>query len=93
MADSSHGQGIIPQTLLELTKQINDYLDNNGNDSALKINANHGITPLHMLLMNPRAPVEPIVSLLKVNTKAANMAHNIGKPALLLYFALQLLRF
>eukprot|EP01083_Nonionella_stella_P160967 526692_1 len=38
------------------TKEINDYLNENGNDTALQIDTIHGMIPLHMLSMNPHAP-------------------------------------
>ena len=38
------------------TKQINDHLIANGNDEALEIDLIHGMTTLHVLSINPRAP-------------------------------------
>ena len=50
------------------TQQINDYLDEHGNDSTLQIGPIHGMTPLHMLTMDPNAPAETIAALLNSNT-------------------------
>ena len=71
----SYGRGVvIPQTLLKLirhTKQINDCLIENGDDSTLKIDTIHGMTPLlHMLLMNPHASADSIAALLDYNMEA-----------------------
>eukprot|EP01083_Nonionella_stella_P157369 510898_1 len=38
------------------TRQINDYLAEHGDGSALQIDPYHGMTPLHILSMNPHAP-------------------------------------
>jgi hypothetical protein len=35
------------------TKHIIEYLNKHGKESALATNPYHGMTPLHMLLMNP----------------------------------------
>jgi len=68
------------------TKQINDYLHEHGNDSALAIDTIHGMTPLHMLSMNPHAPADTILTLLKANINAANVEDNRGNTPL--YYAL-----
>jgi hypothetical protein len=52
------------------TKEINDYLNENGNDSALQIDKIHGMTPLHMLAMNPYASADCIASLFNSNMEA-----------------------
>jgi len=52
------------------TKEINAYLHDNGNGSALQIDANYGLTPLHMLTMNPNALAESIASLFNSNMQA-----------------------
>jgi hypothetical protein len=52
-------------------KQISDYLTENGNDSALAVDPRHGMTPLHILSMNPRAPADTIVALFNSNMEAA----------------------
>ena len=44
-------------------KQINDHLNENGNESAIVIEAIRGISPLHMLSMNPKAPADTIAAL------------------------------
>jgi len=49
------------------TKYINDYLTENGDDAALQIDTIHGMTPLHMLTMNPHAPADAIAALFNVN--------------------------
>ena len=64
------------------TKQINDYIDENGKDSALQIDAIHGMTPLHMLSMNPHAPADAIASLLNSNMQAVFCADNQQKNPL-----------
>ena len=53
------------------TKQLNAYLNEYGNDSALAIDPYHVMTPLHMLAMNPHAPADAIAALLDVNVDAA----------------------
>eukprot|EP00554_Chaetoceros_debilis_P009836 CAMPEP_0194105466 /NCGR_PEP_ID=MMETSP0150-20130528/5666_1 /TAXON_ID=122233 /ORGANISM="Chaetoceros debilis, Strain MM31A-1" /LENGTH=280 /DNA_ID=CAMNT_0038793347 /DNA_START=311 /DNA_END=1153 /DNA_ORIENTATION=+ len=61
------------------TKQINDYLTDHGDDSALTIDAIHGMTPLHMLSMNPHAPADAAAVLLNVNMEVAFRMDNQGK--------------
>ena len=51
------------------TKHLNDYLNERGNDSALAIDTIHGMTPLHMLSMNPHAPADAMAALLDVNVE------------------------
>ena len=68
------------------TKQISDYLHEHGDDSALAIDTIHGMTPLHILSMNPHAPPDAILTLLKANINAANVGDNRGKTPL--YYAL-----
>eukprot|EP00554_Chaetoceros_debilis_P001197 CAMPEP_0194095892 /NCGR_PEP_ID=MMETSP0149-20130528/57063_1 /TAXON_ID=122233 /ORGANISM="Chaetoceros debilis, Strain MM31A-1" /LENGTH=350 /DNA_ID=CAMNT_0038781853 /DNA_START=91 /DNA_END=1139 /DNA_ORIENTATION=+ len=38
------------------TKHLNAYINEHGNDTALDIDTIHGMTPLHMLSMNPHSP-------------------------------------
>lgn len=64
------------------TKQISEYLDENGNDAALAIDSIRSMTPLHMLSRNPHAPVDAILTLLKANTNVANVEDNRGKTPL-----------
>ena len=52
------------------TKQINDYLIENGNESPLQISPIHGMNPLHMLTMTPHAPADTISALVDSNTVA-----------------------
>eukprot|EP01083_Nonionella_stella_P032298 88396_1 len=52
------------------TKQITSYIGQNGVDSALTIEKIHGMTPLHMLAMNPHAPGDAITALLESNVEA-----------------------
>ena len=47
--------------------EINDYLNENGNDSALQVDANLGMTALHVLTMNPYASTGSIAALLNSN--------------------------
>eukprot|EP00554_Chaetoceros_debilis_P009070 CAMPEP_0194099472 /NCGR_PEP_ID=MMETSP0150-20130528/644_1 /TAXON_ID=122233 /ORGANISM="Chaetoceros debilis, Strain MM31A-1" /LENGTH=338 /DNA_ID=CAMNT_0038785683 /DNA_START=122 /DNA_END=1135 /DNA_ORIENTATION=+ len=53
------------------TKHINDYLTEHGNDTALQIDTIHGMTPLHILSMNPHAPSDTIAALLNSNMEAS----------------------
>eukprot|EP01083_Nonionella_stella_P011595 32902_1 len=53
--------------------KISDYLDEHGHDSALQVDAIHGMLPLHMLARNPHASVDAILTLLKANTNAVNV--------------------
>ena len=52
------------------TQMINDYIIENGNESALQIDPIYGMTPLHMLSMNPHAPPDSIAALLNCNMEA-----------------------
>lgn len=52
-------------------KDINDYLIENGNESASAIDSYHRMTPLHMLSMNPNAPADAIASLLNANIETS----------------------
>ena len=61
------------------TKQLNDYLTDHGDDSPLTIDAIHGMTPLHMLSMNPHAPADAAAVLLNVNMAVAFRMDNQGK--------------
>jgi hypothetical protein len=67
-------------------KQISDYLNENGNDAALAIDPHNGMTPLHMLSMNPHAPADTILTLLKANINAASVRDQEGETPL--YYAL-----
>jgi len=58
------------------TKHINDYLREHGNDSALAIDPIHGMTPLHILSMNPYAPADAIAALFNFNMQAVFCADN-----------------
>uniref|UniRef100_A0A7S3VGD5 Leucine-rich repeat domain-containing protein n=1 Tax=Chaetoceros debilis TaxID=122233 RepID=A0A7S3VGD5_9STRA len=49
------------------SKQINDYLDEHGNNSSRFIDIFHQMTPLHMITMNPHAPAHAISALLESN--------------------------
>jgi len=51
------------------TKHIHDYLNEHGDDSARAIDTIHGMTPLHMLSMNPHAQADSIAALLDVNVE------------------------
>ena len=64
------------------TKHINNYLIEHGNDSALAIDAIHGMTPLHMLSMNPHAPANAVAALLDVNVEVAFRLDNQGRMSL-----------
>eukprot|EP01083_Nonionella_stella_P047355 126738_1 len=68
------------------TQLINDYLIAHGDDAALQIDPHHGMTPLHILAMNPHAPVHAILALLKANINAASVRDREGKTPL--YYAL-----
>ena len=64
------------------TKQINDYLAEHGNASALVIDANHGMTPLHMLAMHHHALDDAIAALLDINLEVAFRMDRKGKMSL-----------
>ena len=64
------------------TKHINAYLHESEHDSALAIDAIHGMRPLHMLSMNPYAPAETIAALLDCNMEAASSLDNEQKTPL-----------
>ena len=65
------------------TKHLNDYLNEHGNDSALAIDTIHGMTPLHMLSMNPHSPSDAIAALLDhVDMDVAFRLDNQGKTSL-----------
>ena len=64
------------------TKHINDYLNEYGNNAALTTDAIHGMTPLHMLTMNPYGPADTIAALLDVSMEAAFCLDNEGKISL-----------
>eukprot|EP01083_Nonionella_stella_P069796 186301_1 len=68
------------------TKQVSDYLIENGINSALQIDTVHGMNPLHMLCMNPHASADAILALLKTNINAASIRDHEGKNPL--YYAL-----
>ena len=68
------------------TKQINNYINENGNASALAVDPHHGMTPLHIPSMNPHAPANAILALFKANIYVANVEDNRGN--ILLYYAL-----
>ena len=52
------------------TKKINSYLNDHGNDSALRIETINDMTCLHMLTMNPNAPADAISALFDFNMEA-----------------------
>ena len=64
------------------SKQINDYLIEHDNDSALQTDGNYGMTPLHMLAMNPHAPADSISTLLNSNQEAVFSLDNEEKTPL-----------
>jgi hypothetical protein len=64
------------------TKQINDYIIDNGKDSALAIDPIHLVTPLHILSMNPNAPADAIATLSNSNMEALFCADNQQKSPL-----------
>ena len=63
-------------------KQINDYIIENGKGSALAVDPHHGMTPLHMLSMNPYAPVSSIIALLNANMAAVFCLDNTDRTPL-----------
>ena len=64
------------------TKHINDYINEHGNDSARAIHVIHGMTPLHMLSMNPHSPADAIAALLNVDMEVVFRLDNQGKISL-----------
>ena len=61
------------------TKHLNNYLNEHGNDSALNIDTIHGMTPLHMLSMNPHSPADTIAALLDVDVEVVFRLDGQGK--------------
>ena len=64
------------------TKHLKDYLNERGNDSALAIDTIHGMTPLHMLSMNPHASADAMTALLDVDMEVVFRLDNQGKISL-----------
>ena len=64
------------------TKKISDYLHEHGNDSALAIDPYHGMTPLHILSMNPHAPPDAIAALFNSNIQTVFCSDNQQKNPL-----------
>ena len=64
------------------TKQLNEYLNDHGIESALAIDQIHGMTPLHMLSMNPHSPSDAIAALLDVDMHVAFRLDNQWKTSL-----------
>ena len=65
---------LLTQTCYNLsvtTKRLNDYLNEHGTVAAIAIESIHGMTPLHMLSMNPHAPADTVAALLDVNKEVA----------------------
>uniref|UniRef100_A0A7S3QJ06 Leucine-rich repeat domain-containing protein n=1 Tax=Chaetoceros debilis TaxID=122233 RepID=A0A7S3QJ06_9STRA len=67
--DESPFQKLCYDTSVTASK-INDYLDENVPGSALHVERIHGMTPLHMLTMNPHAPADAIAALFVSNMEA-----------------------
>ena len=53
------------------TKQLINYINDHGNESALAIDSIHGMTPLQMLSMNPHSPADAIAALLNISVEVA----------------------
>eukprot|EP01083_Nonionella_stella_P109326 318633_1 len=64
------------------TKQISEYLNGHGNDAALTCGTLHGMTPLHILSMNPHSTADAILTLLKADINAASVKDHEGKTPL-----------
>eukprot|EP01083_Nonionella_stella_P016301 45547_1 len=64
------------------TQKINNFINAYGKNSALEIEEFHGMTPLHMLSMNPHAPADAISALLNSNMEAFFLVDNRNKTAL-----------
>ena len=65
------------------TLQINMYLNDNGVESSRETDDIHGMTPLHMLSMNPHAPENALAgNLLHANMEAAFWKDKQGKTPL-----------
>lgn len=58
------------------THQINNFLNEHENNSALQIDAIYGMTPLHMLSINPYGPADSIAALLASNMEAVFCSDN-----------------
>lgn len=63
-------------------EQINSYVTENGDDVAAAIDPSHGMTPLHMLAMNPYASTDAIASLFNSNMQAVFCLDNQQKTPL-----------
>jgi len=64
-------------------KQINDYLNDHGNQSTAELDPFHGMTPLHMLAVNPHAPVDALAgNIFHANMDAAVVPDNHGHTPL-----------
>lgn len=64
------------------SSKINAYVNDNGVDAALAVDAIYGMIPLHILSMNPNAPADAISALLVVNMEAAFRVDYQGKNSL-----------
>lgn len=53
------------------TDTINNYRNENGKQAALQIDPYHGMTPLHILAMNPFAPPETMSAIFESNVETA----------------------
>ena len=62
--------------------KINAFLNEVDADEALEIDPYHGMTPLHMLSMNPHAPADTIAFLFYANMEAAFCVDNQGKTVI-----------
>jgi len=64
------------------TKHLNAYINEHGNDTALDIDTIHGMTPLHMLSMNPHSPADAIAAVLDVDVEVVFRLDGQGKLSL-----------
>eukprot|EP01083_Nonionella_stella_P141817 437639_1 len=59
-------------------QKVNDCRNENGNDcSAIVIDTVHGVSPLHILAMNPHAPADAFAALINDNMEAILCLDNI----------------
>ena len=61
------------------TTNINEYLVENGDNSAFAIDPYHSMTSLHIISMNIHAPADAIAALLDVDAEAVIRFDNQGQ--------------
>lgn len=73
------------------TNQVNDYLNEHSNDTALVIDKIHGVTPLHILSINPHDSADTIATIFNSNMEAIHICFvlrdqtRVSSPTYLLF--------